>query len=142
MGWPRLPAAKEFAVPTVQESIPEGLRPEVDAALAWFNRHEDVAFEVTGILDPEVALAGVGAPGARELRLILCGGDRCEQRSFRVAAIAEGYEVSSLEDERPDAGEGQPPAELDPPPGALRGWLDRALGQHAFVVLVFYRGYW
>ncbi len=129
-------------MPNVQETIPEALRPEVDAALAWFNRQQDVAFEVTGILDPEVALAGAGAPGARELRLILCGGDRCEQRSFRVAANAEGYEVASLEDERPDPAEGQPPAELDPPPGALRGWLDRALGQHAFVVLVFYRGYW
>ena len=33
-------------------------------------------------------------------------------------------------------------AELDPPPGPRRGWLDSVLGKHAFVVLVFYRGFW
>ena len=31
---------------------------------------------------------------------------------------------------------------LDPPPGARREWIDRVLAQHAFVVLVFYRGFW
>ena len=124
---------------TVQETIPEGLRSDVDATLAWFNRREEVAFEVTGILDPEAALE---ASGARELRLILCGGDRCEQRSFRVAANGDDYEIALLEDDQPAAAGGQLQAELDPPPGALRGWLDRSLTQHAFVVLVFYRGYW
>ena len=34
------------------------------------------------------------------------------------------------------------PAELDPPPGARRGWLEAVLGQHALVVLIFYRGFW
>jgi len=34
------------------------------------------------------------------------------------------------------------PGELDPQPGARRGWLEGVLGQHAFVVLVFYRGFW
>jgi hypothetical protein len=124
---------------TVQETIPEALRSDVDAALAWFNGRETVAFDVTGILDPDVALE---AAGARELRLVLCGGDRCEQRSFRVTARGDGYDVSLLEDAAPAVADGQAPAELDPPPGALRGWLDRTLGQHAFVVLVFYRGYW
>ena len=42
---------------TVRETIPEALRPEVDAALAWFNRQEDLSFEVTGIVDPEASLA-------------------------------------------------------------------------------------
>jgi hypothetical protein len=122
----------------VQEKVPAGLRPEVEAALAWFNRREDVAFEVTGILDPESAL---GAPGPRELRLVLCGGDRCEQRSFRVTAKGDGHDVVLLDD---DSGlhDGHTPAELDPPPGARRGWLDRILTRHAFVVLLFYRGYW
>ena len=68
---------------TIRETIPEDLAPEVEAALAWFNRSQDIAFEVTGIVEPEAALS---ASGARKLRLILCGGDRCEQRSFRVTA--------------------------------------------------------
>ena len=33
-------------------------------------------------------------------------------------------------------------SELDPPPGARRGWLDSALAKHRFIVLVFYRGFW
>ena len=123
---------------TVQETIPEGLRSDVDATLAWFNRREDVTFEVTGILDPESALE---ASGTRELRVVLCGGDRCEQRSFRVTANGDDYDVALVDDDQA-AADGQTPAELDPPPGARRGWLDHTLTQHAFVVLVFYRGYW
>ena len=122
---------------TVRETIPIALQPQAEAALEWFNRQEETEFEITGIVDPEDALA---ASGPRELRLVLCGGDRCEQRSFRVVASGEGYDVDFAEVEpRPEAGM---PAQLDPPPGALRGWLDRALGQHAFVVLIFYRGFW
>ena len=124
---------------TVREAIPEGLRPDVEATLAWFNHTEDVVFKVTGILDPEAALA---ASGTRELRLVLCGGDRCEQRSFRVTANGEDHDVALLDDDPPTAAGGQTPAELDPPPGARRGWLDHTLTQHAFLVLVFYRGYW
>ena len=123
---------------TVQETIPEALQPEVEATLAWFNGREDVAFEVTGILDPEAALK-TSAP--RELRLVLCGGDRCEQRSFRVTASGDDYEVSFLDD-APAASDEPAEAELDPPPGARRGWLDRVRSEHAFVVLVFYRGFW
>jgi hypothetical protein len=127
----------------VEETIPDALRPEVEAALAWFNQREGVAFEVTGILDPETALE---ASGSRELRLILCGGDRCEQRSFRVTKSDSGYEVAAFDDD-PASGiggqsEGQVEARLDPPPGARREWIDRVLAQHAFVVLVFYRGFW
>ncbi len=126
-------------MPIVQETIPESIRPEVEAAVAWFNRGEDVAFEATGILEPEATLE---ATGAHELRLVLCGGDRCEMRSFRVRPAGEGFDVTLLDAEPPAPGAGAPPAELDPPPGALRGWLDRALARHAFVVLVFYRGFW
>ena len=124
---------------TVQETIPEDLAPEVEAALTWFNGSQDIAFEVTGIVDLEAA---VEASGARELRLVLCGGDRCEQRSFRVTAQSDGYDVALLDEAPTGAMEGETPAELDPPPGARRRWLDRVLGQHDFVVLIFYRGYW
>ena len=37
---------------------------------------------------------------------------------------------------------GAPQAELDPPPGPRRSWLDRTLDQHAFTVVLFYRGFW
>ncbi len=124
---------------TVKETIPEGLRSDVEAALAWFNDAQEVAFEVTGIVDPEAALE---VSGTRELRLVLCGGDRCEQRSFRVKANGDDYDVAFLDGDRPAVADGQVPAQLDPPPGARRGWLDRTIAQHAFVVLVFYRGYW
>ena len=124
-------------MPVVEESIPEALRPEVAASLAWFNGQEDVSFEVTAIVDPQEALA---SSGTRELRLILCGGDRCEQRFFRVAPDGDGYAVAFHEDE--PAAFDAPVPELDPPPGARRGWLDGVIERHAFTVLVFYRGYW
>ena len=122
---------------SVRETIPDGLQPEAYAALEWFNRQEEVEFEITGIIDPPESFV---TSGARELRLVLCGGDRCEQRSFRVTASGDGYKVD-FADAEPEA-EMNTPAELDPPPGARRGWLDRALGEHAFVVLIFYRGFW
>lgn len=122
---------------SVEETIPEGLRAEVDAALRWFNERESERFEVTGILDPQESLA---TDGAKDLRLVLCGGDRCEQRSFRVLAGERGFEVTSLDEEA--AAADAPQAELDPPPGANRGWLDRTMAQSGFVLLIFYRGFW
>jgi hypothetical protein len=126
-------------MPTVSETIPEALQPDVDAALEWFNREQEVPFEVTGILDPDAALSSV-AP--RELKLVLCGGDRCEQRSFRVTPGVAGQDVSFLEDAIPVAGEAERHAQLDPPPGPRRSWLDRTLDRHKFAVVLFYRGFW
>ena len=123
----------------VEETIPESLRPEVDAALGWFNGQQETPFEVTAIVDPEVALE---ESGTRALRLVLCSGERCEQQSFEVTPLGEGYEVALLEPEPASLSDTSKPAELDPPPGPRRGWLDRTLEQHAFVVLVFYRGFW
>jgi hypothetical protein len=126
-------------MPTVSETIPAALQLDVDAALEWFNRDQAISFEVTGILDPDAALAS-DAP--RELKLVLCGGDRCEQRSFRVATGAAGREVGFLENETPVTVEAERQAELDPPPGARRGWLDRTLDRHEFTVVLYYRGFW
>jgi len=120
---------------TVSETIPSALRPDVEAALAFFNRDQAIPFEVTGILDADEALA---ADSPRDLKLVLCGGDRCEQRSFRVA---DGH-VGLLEDVGAGAAADEPQAELDPPPGARRSWIDRALDRHEFTVLLFYRGFW
>jgi len=126
-------------MPQVSETIPDALRPRVDAALAWFNASPDAGedeFEVTGILDADEALSG-----SNELRLILCGGDRCEQRSFRVGGTVDAWEVE-LADSAQAAQGAKPQAELDPPPGPRLRWLDEKLSQHAFVVLLFYRGFW
>ena len=122
----------------VNEQIPEALSPRVEAAVAWFNDSTDAAgdtFKVTGILDADAALQG-----SHELKLILCGGDRCEQRTFRVSGEGPNFLVEHA-DPIPVAS-GKPQAELDPPPGARLGWLDSVMAQHAFVVVLFYRGFW
>ncbi len=126
-------------VTTVSETIPAELQPEVEAALVWWNRKQATAFEVTGILDPEQTLA---SSSPRELRLVLCGGDRCEQRSFRVAEETGGFAVDLLEDAPATGAQSDRQAELDPPPGARRGWLDATLSCHAFTLILFYRGFW
>ncbi len=132
-------------MPTVSEVIPAALRPDVDAALAWFNRDQAIPFEVTGILDPDDALED---DSPRELRLVLCGGDRCEQRSFRVSDMGSGREIGFVEDAAAVDGSDSArstenlQAELDPPPGPRRGWLDRTLERHDFTVVLFYRGFW
>ena len=126
-------------MPQVSETIPDALKPRVDAALAWFNASPDATedeFKVTGILDADEALSG-----SNELRLILCGGDRCEQRSFRVSGAVDAWEVDFADSALAPQG-AKPQAELDPPPGPRLRWLDEKLSQHAFVVLLFYRGFW
>ncbi len=126
-------------MPQVSETIPDALKPRVDAALAWFNASADAAedeFKVTGILDADEALSG-----SNELRLILCGGDRCEQRSFLVGGTVDAWEVEFADSAQAAQG-AKPQAELDPPPGPRLRWLDEKLSQHAFVVLLFYRGFW
>ena len=128
-------------MPTVSETIPAALQADVDAALAWFNREQPIPFEVTGILDADAAL---GTDMPRELRLVLCGGDRCEQRSFRVASNERGEpEVGFLDEADVSvSGSTTDQAELDPPPGARRSWLDRTLDRHDLTVILFYRGFW
>ena len=122
----------------VNEQIPEALILRVEAAVAWFNDSSDaagVSFKATGILDADATLQG-----SDELKLVLCGGNRCEQRTFRVCGENPNFliEQANLVPATP----GKPQAELDPPPGARLGWLDSVIAQHAFVVLLFYRGFW
>lgn len=108
-------------MPHVSETIPSILQPRVDAALAWFNTSAEAAdeeFKVTGILDANDTL-----DGSDELRLILCGGDRCEQRSFRVSGARDTWEVEFTDSIQMQQ-ESKPQAELDPPPGVRVGWLD------------------
>ena len=100
----------------------------------------------TGIVDPDDSLAPDAKTGARELRLILCGiqdgQDVCLRERFLVRPIQDdgGFDVTHVAD---TGGEiGSPAPRLDPPAGVRAGWLDGVLAKHAFVVLVFYRGFW
>ncbi len=119
----------------VVEDIPQALRPEVHAALAWLNAEQGRSFKLTGVVDPEAAERSGGA--AHDLTLILCDGDLCVREQVRVRISSAGFEIS-----RADSGREDPPAELDPLPGVRHGWLEGALAKHTFVVLVFYRGFW
>ncbi len=123
----------------VSETIPKQLTPQVEAAVDWFNDSTEAAgetFKVTGILDADEALGG-----SEELKLILCGGDRCEQRAFRVTVAHGRWTVTFSDNSLEPEGE-RLQADLDPPPGVRSQWLDNILSQHAFVVLLFYRGFW
>jgi len=122
----------------VSETIPSALSERVDAAVAFFNDSDLAAgdtFSATGIIDADNAL-----DQSSDLKLILCGGDRCEQHSFRVHGTGSPWSIEFVNG--PSAIVGKPQAELDPPPGARLPWLDAAIAQHAFVVLLFYRGFW
>ncbi len=114
---------------TVLDTVPGHLKTDVDAALAWFNAREGETYEVTGIVDPPEA----AAPD-KDLRLVLCGAGTCRQETFRVDASEVSWQgpEASTEDV----------AELDPPPGALRDWVDEVTARHKFVVILFYRGFW
>ena len=127
-------------MPQVSETIPDHLQPRVDAALNWFNTSNESdgeVFKVTGILDATEALEG-----SDELQLILCGGDRCEQRTFRVSGESEPFFVHLTDRDLFAFQPEKPQADLDPPPGVRADWLDNILSRHAFVVLLFYRGFW
>jgi hypothetical protein len=123
----------------VSETIPEELAPRVEAAVAWFNsvpESDGEAFKATGILDADEALSG-----SDELQLILCGGVRCEQHSFCVTGTPDAWSVEFAGRTFGQPSD-KPQADLDPPPGARLDWLDNSLLQHAFIVLLFYRGFW
>lgn len=117
---------------TVLENIPEHLQHDVGLALDWFNTREGDFFEVTGIVDPPPT-----AGAAHDLRLVLCGAGTCRQETFQVNAAAK--HVQWLGD---DSAAANGVAELDPPPGPMRQWIDQVCERHNFVVLLFYRGFW
>ena len=120
---------------TVLDTIPEHLQPEIEAALSWFNTREGSDFEVTGIVDPPAS-----ADAGQDLRLVLCGAGTCRQETFQVSSLPNGPQVSWLGEDQSNTNSGV--AELDPPPGTLRQWIDEVSGRHTFVVLLFYRGFW
>ena len=131
-------------MPQIEESIPVHLAEASEAARAWFSSEQGTDFKVTGIVDPVPAASPNMGRGPHELQLILCGErdgqDVCLRERFVVAAREEGYAVEHLV--QADDSLASPAPLLDPPAGARLGWLDQAMGRHAFVVLLFYRGFW
>jgi hypothetical protein len=124
----------------VSDTVPPVLQQDVDVALDWFNANQSTTFEVTGIVDADLSMQ---SSEPRELQLVLCGGDACLKRNFHVSRSATGFDVTYADDNSSTASKGvEPQAELDPPPGARRRWLDSVLQQHEFTLLIFYRGFW
>lgn len=126
-------------MPNVVEEIPVAIRAEVDAALAWLNAERGSSFRVTGIVDPEDTLTRRKPDGPIDLGLVLCQGDLCVREFVRVQKLRDAFECSAIPDATPSQ---DLPAHLDPPAGVRKGWLDEQLSKHAFVVLLFYRGFW
>jgi hypothetical protein len=123
----------------VVEQIPKELQAEVGAALAFINAERGGEFRVTGIVDPEEALARCSDEGGFDLALVLCRGDLCLKEQVRIRRSADGIECAAA---GVNADSDDPPAHLDPPVGTRRGWLDEQRSKHSFVVLLFYRGFW
>ncbi len=128
-------------MPNILESIPHEFQADAEAARAWFSEDQGSEFKLTGIVDPE---AVDPTNDHRALQLILCGTrdgqDVCLRERFDVTSTGTGLEVALAEDETPEVGSAAPL--LDPPLGVRASWLSEAVAKHAFVVLVFYRGFW
>jgi len=128
----------------VEETIPDALTAEAEAARAWFSKERGSDFKLTGIVDPDDIGERGSAAAARELQLILCGSqdgqEVCLRERFELRPSSDGFDVVHLTEIAHDIGS---PAPLhDPPVGVRKGWLDTVAANHAFIVLVFYRGFW
>lgn len=121
---------------TVSEDIPRELSAASAAALEWVNDSRNAQFEITGVIDAEATVAKV-SDSSFELGLVLCDGDICAREQVVMERTAEGFRVAAA-----DLVDPLIPPLLDPPVGVRAGWLDSQLAKHAFVVLVFYRGFW
>jgi len=120
----------------IEENIPTALRAPTQAALAWVNKTQQHAYELTGLVDYEQALSAKNGEGY-ELGLVLCDGEICAREQLRVQPVSDGYLFSTVEAASHDI-----PPLLDPPAGVRREWLAGALEKHEFVLLLFYRGLW
>jgi hypothetical protein len=78
----------------VVEQIPNELRAEVGAALAFINAGRGAEFRVTGIVDPEETLARRGDEDGFDLALVLCQGDLCLKGRIRTRPEGEPDETN------------------------------------------------
>ena len=118
------------------DEIPNALKELTVQALAWINHLEGTEFELTGVVDLDVALKA--APGETfEIGLVLCDGEICAREQIRVVPQSDHFSFS-----RVNSAPLEIPALLDPPEGLRQSWLNEALAKYEFVVLLFYRGLW
>ncbi|MEM7341492.1 MAG: hypothetical protein AAF467_22755 [Actinomycetota bacterium] len=121
---------------TIVEHIPEALTPSVDAALAWLNRRDGLRYRLAGLVEQPTD-APEPRNGPLDLDLVVCAGEQCRQERVRIEHCTDGVLLSAGPTPSHEL-----PATFDPPQGTRTGWLERQLDQHAFVVLVFSRGFW
>ncbi|MEM7412408.1 MAG: hypothetical protein AAF430_19420 [Myxococcota bacterium] len=135
-------------MPRIEETIPPHLADAAEAARASFSRERGSEFKLTGILDPDTVPASDDT--VREFQLILCGEedgqDVCLRERFSISSAPAGFDVAHLDDPAnlDDAApeDGSPAPLLDPPAGVRSDWLEKTVPQHAFTVVLFYRGFW
>jgi hypothetical protein len=118
------------------ESIPKSLRPQAEAAVSWINETQGRSYELTGLVDSELALRAE-AGEEYELGLVLCDGEICAREQVRVGPSGDGFQFSLV-----DAFERAIPPLLDPPERVRSSWLETEMARHKFMVLLFYRGLW
>ena len=125
---------------SISQAVPSHLQAPAEAARAWFSRHHNSEFKVTGIVNSDTSTEH----SPFDLQLILCGErngiEVCLKEQFEVVQELDDFVVNHRESDPPDIG--SPAPELDPPEGYRQTWLSNVLNQHAFVVLLFYRGLW
>ncbi len=121
----------------VATDIPSELRGPTAAAVRWLNAERGTAFELTGVVDSEAALAGHASDQPYELGLVLCDGELCAREQVRVESAGGDYQFRLV-----DAADPAIPPLLDPPQGVRSSWLHEQLGRYEFVLLLFYRGRW
>jgi hypothetical protein len=129
----------------VVETIPDALKAETEASLAWLNAERGAALKITGVVDPDHTIAARERGDTYELGLVLCQDELCIREQIAVRRLADGFDLALVEAPpvggRSD-GKLDPPPELDPAPGTRKGWLDERLAEHRFSVILFYRGFW
>ena len=88
-------------MPRIEESIPDALAAEAEAARAWFSQERGSDFKLTGIVDPDDIGERGSDAAAREFQLILCGSqdgqEVCLRERFEVSLSRGGFEVVHLE---------------------------------------------
>jgi len=129
-------SSRDYRGMQTETAIPDALTEPVAAALNWINATHQRDYEVTGLVDAESAL---DAPqgSAIEVGLVLCDGEICQRQQVRIQPDGDRYQFALVE-----AGARAIPPLLDPPQKVRSEWLANMLGEHEFVLLLFYRGLW
>ncbi len=78
----------------VVEGVPEALKAEAEAALAWLNAERGAALKITGVVDPDDTIAAREQGDAYELGLVLCQDELCLREQIAVRRSQAGFDLS------------------------------------------------